>query len=319
MDNVIAIILAAGEGKRMNSKKSKVVQKIYGKEMIKRILDTSKDSGIKENIVVIGHLKEQVIETLGDTVKYAVQNDMLGTGHAVMQANEYLEGRNGKVVILYGDAPITKASTIKSLIEKNISNSEFATIVTAVYDNPPAFGRIIRNEDGNVKGIVEQKDATEEQKAIKEVNCGIYCFDIQELLISLNELKPNNAQNEYYLTDVVQIMAQKGLKVGTYIVEDVNEMIQPNDKKQLAEATNVLKLRINEEHMRNGVTIIDPNNTYIYDNVEIGRDTVIYPGTIIESNVKIGEDCEIGPCVYIKEGSVVSDHSKIESFKKINN
>ena len=317
MQDIMSVILAAGEGKRMNSKNSKVVQKIFGKEMIKRVVERSEIAGIKENIVVVGHQKEQVMEVLGDKVKYAVQDQMLGTGHAVMQAESYFANKSGKIVILYGDAPLTRVETIKDLIQKNIDNDEKATVVTTICDNPKGYGRIARNSDGFVKCIIEEKDATEEQRKIKEVNCGIYCFDIQELVSALHELKPNNIQSEYYLTDVIGIIASKGLKAGTYVVEDKTEMIQPNDQKQLAAASNVLKLRILEKHMNNGVCIMDPDNTYIYDDVEIGRDTNIYPGTIIKSGVKIGEDCEIGPYAYIREGTELSNNVKIGAFVEV--
>ena len=242
---------------------------------------------------------------------------MLGTGHAVMQAKKFLEGKKGKVVILSGDVPILRPTTIKALIEKGIERKEYATLLTAIYDNPKGYGRIIRDEGGNVKAIVEDKDATEMQKEIKEINAGIYCFDIEELLKALEKITPNNAQGEYYLTDVIKIMNDKGLKTGAVIVEDNTEILGVNDKVQLELLTRVLRLRINTEHMRNGVTIEDINTTYIYDDVEIGSDTVIHPNTTIKSGVKIGEDCEIGPNAYIREGCELANKVKIGSFVEI--
>lgn len=204
--DVMAIVMAAGKGTRMNSKKSKLVQKIYGKEIVKRAVENAKKAGIEEIITIVGYKKEEVMEVLGQDVKYVLQEQMLGTGHAVMQAIQYLKGRKGKVLVLNGDVPILRPETLNRLLNKSVENKESATILTAIYDNPDGYGRIIRDEKGNVKEIVEEKDANLEQKQIKEINAGIYCFDIEELIIALNEIKPNNAQGEYYLTDVIKIM-----------------------------------------------------------------------------------------------------------------
>ena len=219
MEQTMAIMLAAGKGTRMKSNKSKLVHKIYGKELVKRAVEATKNAGVDEVIAVVGYLKEQVQEVLKDTVKYAVQEEMLGTGHAVMQATKYLEGKKGKVLVLNGDVPILRPETIEKLLSKSIENKECATLLTAIYDNPNGYGRIIRDEGGNVKGIVEEKDASEEEKKIQEINAGVYCFDIEELLVALKEITPNNSQGEYYLTDVIKIMNDKGLKTGAVIVK----------------------------------------------------------------------------------------------------
>lgn len=315
--DIVAVVLAAGKGTRMKSNKSKLVHKIYGKELVKRVVETAEKSDIKDIIAVVGYKKEEVQKVLGDTVKYAYQEEMLGTGHAVLQAEEYLEGRKGKVVVLNGDVPIIRPETIKKLIEKSIKNKEYATVLTAIYNNPTGYGRIIRDDGGNVKEIVEEKDLSEEQKSKKEINAGIYCFDIDELLKALKELKPNNAQGELYLTDVVKIMNDKGLKTGAVIVKDNTEILGVNDRMQLELLTKVLKMRINQYHMQNGVTIEDMDNTYIYDDVEIGMDTVIHPNTTIKSDVVIGENCEIGPNAYIREGCRLANTVKIGSFVEI--
>ena len=315
--DIVAVVLAAGKGTRMKSNKSKLVHKIYGKELVKRVVETAEKSDIKDIIAVVGYKKEEVQRVLGDTVKYAYQEEMLGTGHAVLQAEEYLEGRKGKVVVLNGDVPIIRPETIKKLIEKSIKNKEYATVLTAIYNNPTGYGRIIRDDGGNVKEIVEEKDLSEEQKSNKEINAGIYCFDIDELLKALKELKPNNAQGELYLTDVVKIMNDKGLKTGAVIVKDNTEILGVNDRMQLELLTKVLKMRINQYHMQNGVTIEDMDNTYIYDDVEIGMDTVIHPNTTIKSDVVIGENCEIGPNAYIRECCRLANTVKIGSFVEI--
>ena len=316
-EKVITVIMAAGKGTRMKSEKSKLVQKIYDNELVKRVTELAKKIGSDETIAVVGHLREQVQEVLGDSVEYAYQEELLGTGHAVMQAENYLKGKDGKVLILYGDVPIIRPETLRNLIKKSIENKEYATLLTAIYDNPTGYGRIIRDVGGNIKGIVEEKDANEIQKEIKEINSGIYVFDIKELLIALKKIKPNNAQGEYYLTDVIKIMNDKGLKTGAVIVEDNTEILGVNDRTQLELLTRVLRMRINTEHMKNGVTIEDANSTYIYDDVEIGKDTIIHPNTTIKSGVKIGSNCEIGPNAYIREGSELAKNVKIGSFVEI--
>lgn len=309
---VITLIMAAGKGTRMNSNKSKLVHKIYDKELVRRVVDLSKKIGSDEVVAVVGHLREQVQEVLGDEVKYAIQEELLGTGHAVMQAKPYLEGKKGKVVILYGDVPIIRPETLKNLISKSIKNKEYATLLTAIYENPTGYGRIIRDEGGNIKGIVEEKDADPLQKKhIKEINSGIYCFDIEELLKALSQIKPNNAQGEYYLTDVIKIMNDEGLKTGAVIVEDNTEILGVNDRAQLELLTRVLRMRINSFHMKKGVTIEDASATYIYDDVKIGKDTVIHPNTIIKSGVTIGDNCEIGPNAFIREDCKIGNNVKV--------
>jgi len=315
--DIIAIVMAAGKGTRMNSNKSKLVHKIYGKELVKRSVENAKKAGVTDVVAIVGHLKEQVQDVLKDEVIYREQTEMLGTGHAVMQAIDYLKGKQGKVLVLNGDVPILRPETINRLIEKSTKKNEYATILTAIYDNPEGYGRIIRDEGGNVQAIIEDKDLLENQKDIQEINAGVYCFDIQELIKALSEITPNNAKGEYYLTDVIKIMNNKGLKTGAVIVEDNTEILGVNDRIQLEVLTKILQLRINTEHMRNGVTIEDINTTYIYDDVNIGIDTVIHPNTTIKSDVEIGEDCEIGPNAYIREGCKLSNKVKIGSFVEI--
>ena len=262
-------------------------------------------------------MKEEVMAVLGSNVQYAYQEEMLGTGHAVMQAKEFLKGKKGKVLVLNGDVPLIRPETLNKLLEKSIENKEYATLLTAIYDNPTGYGRIVRDEGGNIEAIVEEKDTNAEQKEIKEINAGIYCFDIEELLSALEKIRPDNAQGEYYITDVIKIMNEKGLKTGAVIVEDNTEILGINDRIQLEMLTKVLQMRINTEFMKKGVTIEDVNTTYIYDDVEIGMDTVIHPNTTIKSDVQIGEDCEIGPNAYIREGCRLANNVKIGNFVEI--
>lgn len=315
--NIYTIIIAAGKGTRMKSKNSKLIQKIYDKELVKRVRDLAIEIGSEKIITVVGHMKEQIKEVLGDTVEYVEQEELLGTGHAVMQAAPFLEGKKGKVLILYGDVPIIRTETIELMIEKSVESKEAATVLTAVYENPTGYGRIIRDEGGAIETIREEKDATEEERKIKEINAGIFCFDTEVLLKALKEIKPNNAQKEYYLTDTIEIISNKGLRTGAFTVEDNTEILGVNDRAQLELITRVLRNRINTYHMLNGVTIEDSNTTYIHDNVTIGNDTVIKPNTTIKEGTVIGEDCIIGPYVYISENSVIPDGTVIEEFTKI--
>lgn len=314
---VMTVIMAAGKGTRMKTNKSKLVHKIYDKELVKRVAELAKNVGSDEVVAVVGHMRELVEQVLGDSVKYAYQEELLGTGHAVMQARKYLEGKKGKVIILYGDVPIIRPETLQNLVKRSIKNKEYATLLTAIYENPTGYGRIVRDNGGYIREIVEEKDATPSQKEIKEINSGIYCFDIEELLNALELIEPNNAQGEYYLTDVIKIMNEKGLKTGAVIIEDNTEILGVNDRAQLELLTRVLRMRINAEHMRNGVTIEDANSTYIYDDVKIGIDTVIHPNTTIKSGVVIGENCEIGPNAYIREGCVIGNNVKVGNFVEL--
>lgn len=314
MEDIVAVVLAAGKGTRMKTNKAKVVHKIYGKELVVRVVESVYKACINDILTVVGHKREEVQKVLGDCVNYAYQEELLGTGHTVMQAIPYLKGKKGKVVVLYGDVPLIRPETIKKLIKKSIVNKEYATILTAIYENPTGYGRVIRDVGGNVKAIVEEKDATEEEKCIDEINAGVYCFDIEELILALEKITNDNAQKEYYLTDVIKIMNQKGLKTGAIIVEDNTEILGVNDRTQLEMLTRILRIRINQEHMEKGVTIEDINNTYIYDDVEIGVDTVIHPNTTIKSGVVIGENCEIGPNSYIREGCHLADNVKVRKL-----
>ena len=310
-ERIITLIMAAGKGTRMKSNKSKLVQKIYDKELVKRVVELAEKIGSNEIIAVVGYLREQVEAVLENRVQYVYQEEVLGTGHAVMQAERLLKGKKGKVVILYGDVPLIRPETLKNLISRNIAEKESATVLTAIYDNPTGYGRIIRDEKGKIKEIIEEKEANESQKQIKEINSGIYCFDIEALVDAIKKITPNNAQGEYYLTDVIKIINEKGLKTGAMIIEDNTEILGVNDRSQLELLTRVLRTRINNLHMRNGVTIEDSNTTYIYDDVIIGVDTVIHPNTIIKGDVVIGENCEIGPNAYIREGCRIADNVKI--------
>lgn len=312
----IAIVMAAGKSTAMNSKKSKLVHKLYGKELITRVVQTAGSLECDEIITVVGDKKEQVMDVLKDKTKYVVQEELLGTGHALMQVVPELESKSGQVIVLYGDVPIIRKETVEKLIDRNRNERESATFLTAISENPTGYGRVIRNEIGEVQEIVEEVYATDKQRRITEINSGIYCFDIEALLGAIKEIVPHD-NGQIYITDVIKIMKDNDLKVGAMIVEDNTEILGVNDRVQLELLGRILRMRINTMHMLNGVTIEDSDTTYIYEDVKIGQDTVIHPNTTIKSDCIIGEDCEIGPNAYIREKCVLADKVKIGNCVEI--
>lgn len=310
MKNFVSVILAAGMGTRMKSETPKVLHKVCGKQLCKWVIDASGDA--EDVLLVIGHKADMVKEQIGGGVQYALQAEQKGTGHAVMQAADFIGAHSGYVVILNGDTPLVTADTIKSAIEYHEENGNCATVITARLDNPFGYGRIIRDENGNVKKIVEQKDATDEEKAVDEVNSGMYVFNSDKLVYALGKLTPNNAQGEYYLTDTLEILLADGGKVGAYVIADNDEIRGINDRVQLAEAEKIMRARINERHMRNGVTMSAPETIYIEGDVEIGNDTIIEQNVILKGSTKIGSNAVIGAGSRI-ENSVIRDGADILS------
>lgn len=289
-----SVILAAGMGTRMKSKMPKVLHTVCGKPLSKWVIDASKAAGADKVCAVVGHKAETVKEVLGDVCEFALQTEQKGTGHAVMQAIDVIKNSKGEVVILNGDTPLITAETINKAIEYHKNNDNQATVITAILDDATGYGRIVRDNDGSVLKIVEQKDASEEEKKINEVNSGMYVFDAQSLVYALDKITPNNAQGEYYLTDTLEILLSAGKKIGGYAISDNDEIRGINDRVQLNEAEKIMQKRINEYHMRNGVTMRNPESVYIEDGVEIGNDTEICQNVTIKSGTKIGSDCVIG-------------------------
>ncbi|MHC9533460.1 bifunctional UDP-N-acetylglucosamine diphosphorylase/glucosamine-1-phosphate N-acetyltransferase GlmU [Dellaglioa sp. L3N] len=289
-----AIILAAGKGTRMKSKLYKVLHPIAGRPMVDHVLSEIEANNMDEVVTIVGHGAEQVEETLGDHSEYALQAEQLGTGHAVLQAEKILKDKEGMTIIANGDTPLLTAKTFGELFEYHKEKGAAATVLTAQAEDPTGYGRIIRNDIGIVEKIVEQKDATIQEANVQEINTGVYCFDNQTLFAALHEVTNDNAQGEYYLTDVMEILKKQGKIVAAYRMKDFSESMGVNDRVALSAATKVMQRRINEKHMRNGVTLVDPENTYIEYNVKIGSDTVIEPGVYLKGNTVIGEDCFIG-------------------------
>lgn len=295
MPNRYAVILAAGQGTRMKSKLYKVLHPVCGKPMVEHVVDHVAKLEIQEMVTIIGHGAELVQAQLGDRSHYALQEQQLGTAHAVMQAASKLEGKEGVTIVVCGDTPLIKPETMESLFKHHEELDAKATILTARIDDPTGYGRIIRNESGLVEKIVEHKDATEEERKVNEINTGTYCFDNAALFEALKNVSNDNVQGEYYLPDVIEILKKQGEVVTAYQTKSIEETLGVNDRVALSEAERIMRTRINEAHMRNGVTIIDPANTYIGTDVEIGQDTVIYPGTVLTGKTSIGAECQIGP------------------------
>ncbi|MGE5702347.1 MAG: bifunctional UDP-N-acetylglucosamine diphosphorylase/glucosamine-1-phosphate N-acetyltransferase GlmU [Clostridia bacterium] len=295
MSNIHAVVLAAGQGTRMKSKLYKVLHPVCGKPMVQHVVDTLADMQVEDVVVVVGHGAETVKATLGDSVEYALQAEQLGTAHAVLQAVPFLTGKTGTTLLLYGDVPLLSRETLQHLLNHHLENEAAATVLTAVLPDPTGYGRIVRDEAGEVLKIVEQKDATPEERAIQEINTGIYCYNNEQLLQAIRQVKNDNAQKEYYVTDCVAILRDAGQKVLAYEAVDPDETMGVNDRVQLSEAEAYMRKRINERHMRNGVTIIDPASTYIEADVKIGADSIILPGSHLRGKTIVGQDVVLGP------------------------
>lgn len=310
MDNRYAVILAAGQGTRMKSKLYKVLHPVCGKPMVQHVVDQVSMLNINKIVTIIGHGAEQVQAELGDKTLYALQKEQLGTAHAVMQAKEILDGKEGVTVVVCGDTPLIQHETMEALFKHHDETGAKATVLTAWTDNPAGYGRVIRNEKGHVEKIVEHKDATDEERLIKEINTGTYCFDNKALFNALSRVKNENVQGEYYLPDVIEILKNDGHSIAAYQTADFEETLGINDRVALSQAEQFMKRRINEKHMLNGVTIIDPLNTYIGPDVKIGQDTVVYPGTILAGQTEVGTNCTIGPNSQI-ENCFIGDQTTI--------
>ncbi|MDD2336126.1 MAG: bifunctional UDP-N-acetylglucosamine diphosphorylase/glucosamine-1-phosphate N-acetyltransferase GlmU [Geobacteraceae bacterium] len=302
MKSIAAIILAAGKGTRMKSKLVKVMHPLAGAPLIEYPLTAAHEANASRIVVVIGHQADAVRDYFSDRedIAFALQEEQHGTGHAVACAAPQLRGFHGSVLILCGDVPLTRAATLRDLLQHHEDRQATVTVLTASLDNPFGYGRIIKNSTGEVTAIVEEKDATPEQCAIREINSGIYCVEAGFLFDAVSRLGSNNAQGEQYLTDIIRMAADRGLSCAAHPISDPLEVMGINDRVQLAQAEAVLRKRINESHMLNGVTLRDPATTYLDRGTLIGRDTVVGPGVHISGRSEIGEECSIEPGAIIR-------------------
>ncbi|MDY0394846.1 bifunctional UDP-N-acetylglucosamine diphosphorylase/glucosamine-1-phosphate N-acetyltransferase GlmU [Virgibacillus halophilus] len=345
-----AIVLAAGQGTRMKSKLYKVLHPVMGVPMVKHVLHAIKGAGMDEIVTIVGHGAEEVQAYIGEESEFAVQEEQLGTGHAAVQAGSLLKGKAGTTLVVCGDTPLIEQETFQKLIAHHEKSGAKATILTTEMPDPAGYGRVVRDAKNEVERIVEHKDASEKEHRIKEINTGTYCFDNEALFTALENLSNDNAQGEYYLTDVIGILKQAGKKVEAYVTPDADETLGVNDRIALAEAEQTMKKRTNIKHMKNGVTIIDPDNTYIDPRACIESDVTVYPGSIIrgDSVIKseavigpnteisnchvgsgtvvkhsvaadslIGENVQIGPFAHIRPESEIGNHVKIGNFMEI--
>lgn len=315
-----AVILAAGKGTRMKSDKSKVLHEIFNKTLLGYVLDATEKSGeIDFSYVIVGHQAEAVKEFCQKNYPNTAtrfQQPQLGTGHAISFVVDDLKNFDGQVVILCGDTPLITETTLKKFIDTHRKNKSSLTVMSAIFENPTNYGRIIRDEIG-LKAIVEEKDATTEQKAIKEINAGIYCINWVEISPAFKELKNDNAQGEYYLTDIVKWAVEKNLKTDSFILENNYEIFGINSKTHLAEATKILNEITIQKHLDNGVQIVDPQSTWISPETEIGSDTLILPNVYITGKNKIGKNCKIGPFSHIRGDVELADSVKIGNFVEL--
>ncbi len=309
MSGFQGLILAAGHGSRMKSDTIKVLHPVMGEPMLSLVIDAVREAGVKRPTVVIGHQAEQVREAIGDSVDYVLQCEQRGTGHAVTVAAEAFEGHEN-VLIMYGDAPMVTGTTLARLMRDHVDSGATATVLTAVVDDPTGLGRVVCNEEGDLVNIVEEADASYAEATIREINPGMACFSVEGLLEALPDLRPDNAQSEYYLPDVFPLMLERGRKVRTVRAPDPQSVIGVNTRRELAEATAVLRMRILEKWMARGVTIMDPASTWVHPGAEIGPDTVVHPFTTIEGNTRVGSRCSIGPMTHLID-AVVKDSGAI--------
>lgn len=289
-----AVILAAGQGSRMKSKLYKVLHPVAGKPMVGHVAEQLEEMSLDKIVTIVGHGAEKVKDYLGQRVDYALQEEQLGTAHAVQQARSLLMGEEGTTVVVSGDTPLLTAESLNAAFGYHEKHQAKVTVLSAHVENSFGYGRVIRDEDGSLDRIIEEKDATDEERLIREINTGTYFFDNEALFNSLNKVENNNAQGEYYLPDVIEILKEEKERVEAYSIDDVSEALGVNDRKALSQAEMLMRERINEKHMTNGVTLINPQSTYIDSDVEIGKDTVIEPNVYLKGSTAIGEDCVIG-------------------------
>ncbi len=336
--NVNSIILSAGKGTRMKSDKPKVIQPVLGYEMVNHVLSQLTAAGVSNNLLVVGYKKDEVLSAIDPRFEFddVEQTEQLGTGHAVLVTEEKMSSYDGITIVTSGDTPLVTSETFKSLVDSMIEQKSDLTVLTTKQEDPTGYGRIVRNADGSLLKIVEQKDADSDTLKIDEVNTGVYAFDNKKLFKYIKQISNDNAQNEYYLTDLIELFRAGGESVNAFCTLDSDEVIGVNDLVALEQVNSILSKRINRQHMLNGVQIIDSNSTFIGPNVTIGSGTVIYPGNTILGNTTIGSDNvlkpnnviedsqigdnnEVGPMAYMRSKAVVGNGCRIGNFVELKN
>ncbi len=325
MESIASVILAAGQGKRMKSSIPKVLHLVAGRPMLSYSIDLTKALGIEKRLVIIGYQAEKIKKEINDSendITYVYQEKQLGTAHAVQQANPYLIDFSGIILVLSADVPLLQASTIQKMINYHMKHQASCTLLTTNVERAEGYGRIIRNQQGIISEIIEQCDLSKEQEKIKEINAGVYCFNAKEMFKALKMVNQNNRQKEYYLTDVIKILIENKNIITNIMAQDSEEITGINTRKDLSRVSQVLYQRNASDHMSNGVTVVDPGNTYIENQVKIGQDTIIYPFTIIATGTEIGGCCHIGPYSHIINsciGQRTRIYSSIVENSKIGN
>jgi len=316
-----AVILAAGISSRMNTMMPKVLHEVCGRPMLAYVLDACRAVRVNRIFVVVGFSAEQVKERFGGTedIEWVIQKEQLGTAHAVMCCKDQLKDFDGETLVLCGDGPLIRPETLQTLIDKHQAEHSAATLATAVLEDPTGYGRIIRDAYGNMQGIVEDGDCTKEQLSIKEVNPSYYLFNNKVLFEALEKVRPDNVKKEYYLTDAVAGLIRTGHKVVAVTAVQPEEAMGVNSRKQLSEVSKIMQRRIQQELMENGVTIVDPDNTWIDARARIGQDTVIEPFTYIHGEVEIGIGCRIGPFAYLRDGTVLKNNVVLGVYTEVKN
>ncbi|MGB2599993.1 MAG: NTP transferase domain-containing protein [Candidatus Omnitrophota bacterium] len=316
MNNVTAVILAAGAGTRMKTELPKVLHPLGSGTILGKVVSRLKQAGIQDIVAVVGYKAELVEKVFGKDVSFVRQPELLGSGNALACAVRSLKDKGGAILVTCGDVPLIEAATYEGLLREHTKGSDSCTFLTCNMEEASSYGRIVRDAQGNAQRIVEEKDASEEEKNIKEINVGTYCFKSAELGKYIDDIEINEKKKEFYLTDIVEILVRNGGKVSTRSCE-VDEIIGINSRKDLAVANKMLNKKTLEKLMDSGVTIIDPDSTYVGEGAEIGKDTVIFPCTVIASDVKIAEGCKIGPFARLRPGTRISSGAEIGNFVEL--
>ncbi|MFH1459811.1 MAG: sugar phosphate nucleotidyltransferase [Candidatus Omnitrophota bacterium] len=320
MKKISTVILAAGEGTRMNSNLPKILHKLGSKPMLGHVINNVKNAGIDKVFVITGYKSELVEKYVKDQAKCIQQKKLLGTADAVWQIRneKILKEKDARLLVIYGDTPLITAETIKKLLEQHFKEKAVCTLLTVKTNNPTGYGRIVRTERGSITKIVEEQDASVYEKAIEEINVGVYVFKVDELFDAIKKIKPNNIKKEYYLTDVVEVLSRCNHIINGIEIQDIDEILGVNSRESLACAYEIFRKKVLNNIIKSGVTVYDPKTTFIDEDVKIGKDTVIFPFTVIERDVSIGANCSIGPFCRIRSGSHIDDDVALGNFVELN-